>query len=108
MYSVGTYEDRWKVDRQAVGKSVGSEAFRSFLDAVRKNWVTNLVLLKEHKDGDNVLLPYQLVDFQEIHSLPRAWLEKWIAKNTSERFRLLRPTATTCLRRLLGTLAGSD
>lgn len=92
VYSLDAYKGRWEAARQAMGKSTNAEAWGNFREALRKNFVVNLVLLHESKAEDGkILLPYQVVDFQEIYTLPRTFLQKWVEKKTAERSRLLPP-----------------
>ena len=48
-------------------------------------------LLNELQDADTVILPFQVVDFQPTYTLPRAFLQKWVANRAANRYRLLSP-----------------
>ncbi|MDO8433387.1 MAG: hypothetical protein Q7S58_13365 [Candidatus Binatus sp.] len=89
-YIEATYHSQWKEVQDRNGQKSNSETWRRFLNDVKNGHKWNLALIQSRFEG-NVQTPLQIVDFHEVLSLPRDFLEAWIRKSGNERLRVLPP-----------------
>jgi len=88
-YSLDVYQQQWEVGMRERKQKTNSKAWRSQIDAVRQGRVWNLSMLNSYS-GDDLEMGIRIVDFHEIFSLPRNFLESWLI-NQGMRLRLLPP-----------------
>ena len=87
-YPVDEYRSSWEATQRSQGRNPTDRAWYSFLDSVRKGQLFNLALLNSDPE---LGVPLALVDFQEVFTLPRTFLESYVAATHKRRIRLLPP-----------------
>jgi len=85
-YSLGDYREVWNEAQQ----NRSDRGWRKFLDHIVKGYVWNLAVLNS-EDGDGYHADHRIVDFHEVFSLPRDFLESWTPNEAEGRLRLLPP-----------------
>lgn len=78
---------------KALGRPLGRRDWESQLKQIRDGKIWNLTLLERRNppEGGGLSVPHLLVDFHEVFSLPRDFLELWVRLSGSNRLRLLPP-----------------
>ena len=66
------------------------KAWRRQCDDIREGFVWNLAMLNAERHGE-VATTHRIVDFHEVFTLPRAFLEGYLAQVNTPRLRLLPP-----------------
>lgn len=87
-YPVDEYRSGWEAAQSIQGRNPTDKTWYAFLDSVRKGQVFSLALLNSDPE---LGVPLALVDFQEVFTLPRRFLESYIAATGERRVRLLPP-----------------
>jgi hypothetical protein len=84
------FYEAWREERTQEGKGVGRDEFRKLADQIRKGFKWNLHLLQEaHVDG--IATPQRVVDFSDVHTIPREFLERLLESRAEPRLRLEPP-----------------
>lgn len=78
---------------KALERPLGKGALDSQLKQIKDGKIWNLTLLEKRNppEGGGLSVPHLVVDFHEVFSLPRDFLELWIRLSGSNRLRLLPP-----------------
>jgi hypothetical protein len=85
---------RKKKDQESKGQKLTTKNWNRQLDNIREGRIWNLNLLNrrlENQQKDETAVPFQIVDFHEIFSLPKGFLIEWLKQNSHGRLRLLPP-----------------
>jgi hypothetical protein len=94
VYSVDAFRKTWEDQLRQKGQNPTPKSWGRKIDEIREGRIWNLSLLN-HRPEDQVkgesAIPFQLVEFHEIFSLPKAFLLLWIKYNPQPRMRLLPP-----------------
>lgn len=89
-YDIETFHREWKEQRQQEEKSASRGEFQKLADAIRKGFKWNLHLLKDD-DVDGVETSQRVVDFYDVHTIPRLFLERFNEARGVPRLRLEPP-----------------
>jgi hypothetical protein len=84
------YRAVWEAEMKRVGQNPNSKAWKKICDDIRDGFVWNLSILN-HYDGEGVSISHRVVDFHNVYSVPRAFLESLLLQRATPRFRLLPP-----------------
>jgi hypothetical protein len=90
VYGAEEYHSGWKVEQDRNRQKSNSDAWRKFLNDIKKGHIWNFALIQSRSEG-KLQTPLQIVDFHEVLSLPRDFLEAWNKKSGKERLRVLPP-----------------
>ena len=88
-YQISTYKEYWTAATKKRGDNPTQKAWKTFRREVRDGKIWNLAMLDGY-DGA-VLTEIRIVDFYEIFSLPRSFLESWLKIQSVPRLTLLPP-----------------
>lgn len=91
-YFLDEFRELWTVKRRQVGRSANSDAWKSFCESVKKGFIWNLVLLDKwvNQDGESII-PHCIVDFTEIYTVPKSFIDFILQHQSRPRLRLLPP-----------------
>lgn len=90
-YCLSEYEPLWNERQVQSGQGATLKAWRKFLDDVVNGKIWNLAMLNEFRIDDKAAHEIKIVDFHEIFSVPRLFLESWLSKHEGQRLCLLPP-----------------
>lgn len=88
-YAMDDYRAQWEVAMRQQSQNPTDRAWRSHIEDVRQGRIWNLSMLNAY-DGDLLKMDIRIVDFHEVFSLPRNFLENWLSYQGA-RLRLLPP-----------------
>ena len=88
-YSIDLYKDQWESSMRERQQEPSSKAWKSYIEDIRQGKIWNLSMLNSYEDGSQQM-DIRIVDFREIFSLPRRFLENWL-QSQDKRIRLLPP-----------------
>jgi hypothetical protein len=89
-WALSAYRDDWELARQAQGKTKKDDAWRSHCDSIRNGYVWSKVMLNG-SDAGTPGMEHRIVDFLQVYTLPRLFLESLVAQRGESRFRLRSP-----------------
>ena len=88
--SLSTYRQEWEADRQARKQGSTAKAWASLCNNITKGYLWNLAMLNSGTAGE-LATEHRIVDFHEVYSIPRRFLESLLARRRTHRLRLLPP-----------------
>jgi len=94
VYSVDSFRKLWDEDQKEKGQNPTLRYWNRKLNEIREGKIWNLNLLNhrpEDQEKNQNTIPYQIVDFHEIFSLPKSFMVEWMKQNPQPRMRLLPP-----------------
>jgi hypothetical protein len=89
--SISEYFSFWKEDMERKGQNPTSKAWKNHCNDIRDGYLWNLSMLNEFDSNGTVELEIRLVDFHEVFTVPRAFLESLLFQRGENRYRLLPP-----------------
>lgn len=90
IYHVSEFRKGWEELERKHNQNPSERAWKATAKKITDGSEWNLSALDERTDG-GVKVPHQIVDFHEVFSLPRDFLEHWLRSTGSARLRLLPP-----------------
>jgi hypothetical protein len=92
-YGLTEYKPLWQLAMEASKQNPTEKTWSRFLDDVSQGHKWNLSMISAHdpSDGQTLVAETSLIDFHEILSLPRVFLEIWTMRTAVPRLRLLPP-----------------
>jgi hypothetical protein len=84
------YRADWEAAMQAKNQTPSARAWRGLCDDICDGYVWNLTMLNGY-EGDNVRIENRIVDFREMYTAPRSFLESLLRQRAQPRVRLLPP-----------------
>jgi len=84
------YRMVWEKEMRRNGQNVTSKAWKSHCDDICDGFVWNLVMIN-NSQTDSHKIDIRLIDFRDVFSVPRTFLESLLRKRNSPRFSLLPP-----------------
>lgn len=88
--SLSEYRGYWEAEMRAQAQNPTDKAWRGTCDDIREGHVWNLAILNRREEGP-LMLDHRIVDFHEVFSVPRAFLESFLGQRGDQRPRLLPP-----------------
>ena len=89
-YALGNWKEVWQEGMKAIGQTPSSKAWRNQCEDIRNGFMWNLSMLNE-ADLGAFRIEHRIVDFHEVFTVPRGFLESLLRQRTEERPRLLPP-----------------
>jgi hypothetical protein len=89
--SLSEYYSFWEKDMESKGQSPTPKAWKNHCNDICDGYLWNLSMLNEHRSSGNIEMEIRLVDFHEVFTIPRAFLEYLLAQRGEHRYRLLPP-----------------
>ena len=88
-YALDEYREQWEIAMREQSQNPTNKAWERHIENVRQGMIWNLSMLNAY-DGDVLKMDIRIVDFREVFSLPRNFLEDWLSYQGA-RLRLLPP-----------------
>lgn len=89
-YTLTEYKATWEESLRSSGQNVTAKAWRSFCDDICDGYQWNQAMLNGETTG-SITVEHRIVDFHEIFSVPKVFLESLITHRNEPRIRLLPP-----------------
>lgn len=89
-FSLEEYRKLWGNEMEKRNQVVTKKAWESHCDDICEGFVWNLMMLNSAK-VDELSIDARIVDFHEVFSVPRQFLESLLQQRATQRFRLLPP-----------------
>lgn len=89
-YSLDQYHQDWSQLMQAQSQTVSKKAWDKQCEFIRSGYVWNLAMLNNGTYRKSSL-GYRIVDFHEVYTMPRIFLESYLGVKADPRWRLLSP-----------------
>lgn len=84
------YKEAWQEEGRNLGHGVGEKSWRRYCDHIKDGHVWNLAMLNRGEAGGTDIT-YRVVDFHEIFTIPKAFLNPLVRQRAQRRLRLLPP-----------------
>ena len=84
------YHRAWEAKQRRLGQAPTPKSWGTHLDRIAAGQIWNLAMLNS-EEGPDYSAELRIVDFHEVFSLPRAFLEAWLAERGEPRLRLRPP-----------------
>lgn len=88
--SLSAYKTVWETEFRKKGQVPSEKSWKSWCDRIKSGYTWNLTFLNSCEIGENKI-DVRVVDFQEVYTLPRSFLENELAQRSVGRFRLRPP-----------------
>ena len=89
-YALSVYREVWEAAQRAAEQIPTAKSWARHVDHIAAGQIWNLALLNA-EDGTDYQAEHRIVDFQEVLSLPREFLESWLLSEGQSRLRLRPP-----------------
>jgi hypothetical protein len=89
-YSLGEYKASWEASLRHRGENPTPKAWRRHCDTIREGFVWSLAMLNPSEDAD-FGGEHRIVDFHDVFSIPRTFIESLLSERGQTRQRLLPP-----------------
>jgi len=84
------YRRGWEEKQRRLGQTPSTRSWGTHLDHIASGQIWNLAMLNS-EEAPGYSAELRIVDFHEVFSLPRAFLEAWLAERGEPRLRLRPP-----------------
>lgn len=88
--SLEEYKKGWQETMQKNSQSTNSKAWSKFCDGIKNGYIWNLAMLNEGTI-EELSLTHRVVDFQDVYTIPRTFLESLLQTRGQPRLRLRPP-----------------
>jgi hypothetical protein len=89
-FSLDQYQKDWEETMRNLTQNPTKKAWGKYCDDIKNGYLWNLSMLNEGKIGE-LSLTHRIVDFHEVYTLPRTFLESWLQSKDQSRLRLRPP-----------------
>lgn len=89
-FSLDQYQKDWEETMKNLNQNPTKKAWGKYCDDIKNGYLWNLSMLNEGKIGE-LSLTHRIVDFHEVYTLPRTFLESWLQSKDQSRLRLRPP-----------------
>ncbi|MHA2031975.1 MAG: hypothetical protein ACW99Q_21600 [Candidatus Kariarchaeaceae archaeon] len=89
--SINEYYEFWQSDLQAKGQNPTPKAWKSHCNDICDGFIWNMSMLNKEELAGEMRIGIRIVNFHEVFTIPRSFLESLITQRGQERFRLLPP-----------------
>ena len=93
IYDLEVYKKAWEEKQLKGGSKLTDHSWKAEVKKVKEGTKWNLAMLdkRETSEKSELSIPYQIVDFHEVFSIPLDFLQVWIQSKNTNRLRLLPP-----------------
>lgn len=88
--ALADYRSQWEAAMRRSQQNPSEKAWRGHCDDIADGLVWNLSMLNEQREGP-LTMPHRIVDFHEVFTVPREFLESLLRQRGQPRLRLLPP-----------------
>ncbi len=88
--SISDFRQVWEDDTKRRGENPNSKAWRNLCDDICKGYLWNLSMLNSCEAG-SLMIDHRIVDFSDVYTVPRIFLESLLRQRAQPRLRLLPP-----------------
>jgi hypothetical protein len=88
--SISDYRKSWEEEKKKLKQNPTPKAWGSFFADIRDGFVWNLAVLNAGESGD-LKTEHRVVDFHDVYTIPRSFLESLLKQRGSPRLRLNPP-----------------
>ncbi len=88
--SLGQYRENWEETMKHLSQNPTPRAWGKYCDDIKNGYVWNLAMLNEGKI-EKLSLTHRIVDFHDVYTLPRLFLETFLHNRGQPRLRLRPP-----------------
>lgn len=89
-YSLEEYREAWEEDRRRVGEEPKEKSWKKHLANIVAGQIWNLSMMNRDLEN-NYKVDHRIVDFHEVFSLPRDFLQCLVRESSNNRLKLLPP-----------------
>lgn len=89
-YTLDEYKEDWTKWMEAQGQNPSRKAWRRFCDHTESGHLWNLCMLNAG-EADGLAMQHRLVDFHEVFSVPRGFLDRLVSAHAGGRLTLRSP-----------------
>ena len=89
-YSLSVFRQDWEDDYKRPGKNPRPSEFIGYCKRIANGFIWNLAILNEGADT-SLTTEHRIIDFHEVFTVPRAFLESLLVRRQRPRLRLLSP-----------------
>jgi hypothetical protein len=89
-FALSQYQQDWEQAMNNMNQNPTDKAWKRFCDDVKNGYMWNLSMLNEGEIGD-LKLTHRIVDFHDVYTLPRTFLESFLQTKQQSRLRLRPP-----------------
>ncbi len=90
-YSLSTHQKYWEEAMRAKGMNPSKRAWDSYFDDLCNGFMWNASLLNRDGEKNGLSIDHRVVEFHEIYTIPRTFLESLLRQRNTPRLRLLPP-----------------
>lgn len=88
--SLDKYKEEWETTMKAMSQNPTSKAWQRTCEDIKNGYIWNLSMLNEG-NVENLTLAHRVVDFHDVFTLPRNFLESLLQSKEQSRLRLRPP-----------------
>lgn len=88
--SLSQYKEDWEQAMRDASQNPNAKAWRRVCEDIKNGYIWNLAMLNEGEIGE-LRLTHRIVDFHDVYTLPRTFLESLLQSREQSRLRLLPP-----------------
>lgn len=89
-YALAQWKEQWEEGMRAKGQTPSGKAWQAQCNDIKKGFSWNLSMLNA-ADLDDIKIDHRIVDFHEVYTVPRRFLESFLVEGDVSRPRLLPP-----------------
>lgn len=89
--SINEYHEFWQSDLRAKGQNPTQRAWEKHCNDICDGFIWNMSMLNKEEIKEGMKIDIRIVNFHEVFTIPRSFLESLISQRGQERFRLLPP-----------------
>lgn len=89
-FSLSQYREGWEQAMRDASQNPTSKAWGRVCEDIKNGYIWNLAMLNEGEIGE-LRLTHRIVDFHDVYTLPRSFLESLLQSREQSRLRLLPP-----------------
>lgn len=89
-FSLSQYKEGWEQAMRDASQNPNAKAWRRVCEDIKNGYIWNLAMLNEGEIGA-LRLTHRIVDFHDVYTLPRTFLESLLQSREQSRLRLLPP-----------------
>jgi hypothetical protein len=87
---LSTFKEYWETEMRASGQSIKKDTWKKYCDKINNGYFWNLTLLNNF-DSQELRIEHRVVDFYDVYTVPKTFLESLLKNRGASRPRLLPP-----------------